>query len=703
MTSNSSHDWAALIPEAPFDWEMIPLDGRKRPIDPATGKLMRAWASRPGYDIDGLSQLNGLVKAVGLKLGPPSGGVLAVDFDGPEAAGKFTEIYGRSPLDLPNTIGVTSGREKRGQRFFLVDQDWWPALCGKKTWNGTNGKTCLELRWAGHQSVIAGAHPQTNGYSWLPNSSPADIEMALAPDWLLEPLVHQEQQLEPVELTTQDSQRAINMLRFIDPQQHTDYDSWLAVGMALHNTDPGLLTAWVDWARPMHNFDEAEHLTKWQSFGKSTRTSGLTIRSLHHWAKAGGYKEPKRKTKTTSAPGTNNADDPKGFVLIANDTLQRLKDGIAAINDLPTPAARTAAQYTLRGELGLDKDSYKQLVQDLLEEQETPAPTSFTELMKLDTGVHASIEDLAAQGTLTLVAAEGHAGKTSLFYRMAEAISKGNNFAERLKTTQGAALIYQLDESPTDAITKFRRMSLEPDEANFQMRWKLSPSMIPELEQDIRDHKPVAVFADSLMRIFGGRGISLNDAEFGIWLYQLNTIASRYGTSFFLSHHLKKPENQKRTRVSKHDLFGTAFLFNGTSDCWGLYPSQQEGAFPGEFCLEFLKARSGVQDLGTVFNFQGCQEDYSWNFMGIQGQTESLEEKKLFADEVRDLLALKGGEWSAQQVADYFTLQGRPISNERARTTLVKLYERRLMVGRAKRASNGGRPFWKYFSTAPRA
>lgn len=411
----------------------------------------------------------------------------------------------------------------------------------------------------------------------------------------------------------------------------------------------------------------------------------------------------KRPTaKTTSAPGTNGTSDTQGFILLANDTLQRLKDGIAAINDLSTPVARTVAQSCLRGELGLGKDAYKQAVQDLLEEQETPAPTSFDELMKLDTGVHSSIEDLAAQGTLTLVAAEGHAGKTSLFYRMAEAISTGENFAGKFKTTQGAALIYQLDESPTDAITKFRRMSLEPDASRFIPKWKLSPSMIPELEQDIRDHKPVAVFADSLMRIFGGRGISLNDAEFGIWLYQLNSIASRYGTSFFLSHHLKKPDSQKRTRVSKHDLFGTAFLFNGTSDCWGLYPSEQEGARSDEFSLEFLKARSGVQEVGTVFNFQGCQEDFSWEFMGVQGQTESLQEKKLFADEVRDLLALKGGEWTAQDVADYFTFQGRPISNERARTTLVKLYERRFMVGRGKRSSNGGRPSWKYFATAPR-
>ena len=106
------------------------------------------------------------------------------------------------------------------------------------------------------------------------------------------------------------------------------------------------------------------------------------------------------------------ASSEPSFILLANDTLKALKDGIAAINDLPTPAARTTAQFSLRGELGLSPDAYKQVVMDLLEEQETPAPTSFEELMKLDTGHEASIEDLSAKGSLTLVGAEGSGGKT---------------------------------------------------------------------------------------------------------------------------------------------------------------------------------------------------------------------------------------------------------------------------------------------------
>ena len=101
-----------------------------------------------------------------------------------------------SPTELPPTNGVTSGKEMRGSRFFLVDPD-----CGHLFAVARSGKTMTadppELRWAGHQAVIAGAL-ETKGYSWLPLSSPADRQMAMAPDWLLEPLLRSETPMNPL-------------------------------------------------------------------------------------------------------------------------------------------------------------------------------------------------------------------------------------------------------------------------------------------------------------------------------------------------------------------------------------------------------------------------------------------------------------------------------------------------------------------------
>ena len=300
-------NWNALIPGAPFDWALIPLNGRKRPINPETGELKSGWELQDGYDIGGISELNGCVKAVGLLLGEKSGGVLQVDFDGPNSVAKFIEVFNRKPTELPRTNGVTSGKKSRGSRFFLVDPDWWPSLRGRKVWKDDKGEICLELRWSGHQAVIAGAHPETKGYSWLDNSSPADIEMATAPDWLLEPLIRSEASYEPVEVSEEDAERAVAMLKHIDPTDRTDYDGWLDIGMALHHTDPGLASAWVEWSRQMPNFEEEECLHKWQGFA-DYKGVPLTIGSLHHYAKQGGYKEPKRK-KPEAQPSGEAQDD----------------------------------------------------------------------------------------------------------------------------------------------------------------------------------------------------------------------------------------------------------------------------------------------------------------------------------------------------------------------------------------------------------
>ena len=202
-----THDWPRLIPGCPTDWVLIPLNGHKQPIDPDTGELMSQWTQQEGYDIDGIAELNGVVRAVGLLLGPPSSGVLAVDFDGPNAPAKFREIFGRKPEDLPSTVGITSGKPSRSQQLFLVDRDWWPYLRGRKAWKDENGNICIELRWCGCQSVIAGDHPETTGYRWLKNSSPEQRDVALAPDWLLEPLSRDERRLEPVETSSSWKQR----------------------------------------------------------------------------------------------------------------------------------------------------------------------------------------------------------------------------------------------------------------------------------------------------------------------------------------------------------------------------------------------------------------------------------------------------------------------------------------------------------------
>lgn len=279
-----SHSLLTSLAAVDTDWQLIPCDDRKRPVNPDTGIPQDAWAEHT-YDIDGIAAVadSPHVHAVGLVLGPASG-TIAIDFDGHGSTTAFTAAYSRKYSDLPKTVTWSSGRPNRRQLAFRVPQEYWPHLRNRRIWT-IDGRTVLELRWAGHQSVIAGAHPDTNGYHWLPGHSPADLQVADAPDWLLEPLFKQphESAQSDYQPSEGDADRAILYLRHIQPRD--DYESWLSIGMALHSVDPGLLSNWVEWSKGSTFFDEEECLAKWSSF----KGSGITIGTLFHYATLDGY------------------------------------------------------------------------------------------------------------------------------------------------------------------------------------------------------------------------------------------------------------------------------------------------------------------------------------------------------------------------------------------------------------------------------
>ena len=121
------------------------------------------------------------------------------------------------------------------------------------------------------------------------------------------------------------------MLQCIDPNSRTDYDGWLEVGMALHHTDPGLLSDWIEWSQQMPNFDEGECLQKWQGFA-DYKGQPLTIGTLHHYAKQGGYIEPKRQP-VAQPSGVAQGGDSDDLEL-QREALERFQQAQASTVDL---------------------------------------------------------------------------------------------------------------------------------------------------------------------------------------------------------------------------------------------------------------------------------------------------------------------------------------------------------------------------------
>ena len=147
-------------------------DGEKIPY-PA------GWQNQPRL----LEQV--LSNNLGLLLGSKSGGVVALDFDGPTAWQWYSEHFG---ADIPTTIAWTSGKDSRCQMAFAVPEDYWPLLRTLKI--ATGDHEGFEFRWDRTQSVMPPSSlADGRCYAWVsaPSATPlSQLPQAILEWWVLE-------------------------------------------------------------------------------------------------------------------------------------------------------------------------------------------------------------------------------------------------------------------------------------------------------------------------------------------------------------------------------------------------------------------------------------------------------------------------------------------------------------------------------------
>ena len=127
---------------------VIPIpEGRKSPIIPA-------WQTLRLHPEELSDYFNGRPQNVGILLGEPSGWVVDVDLDTPEAV----EL---GPRFLSPTL--TSGRQS------VPRSNWWYRSEGARTerWKDIGGVTLVELRSTGCQTLVEpSTHPEGDRYLW---------------------------------------------------------------------------------------------------------------------------------------------------------------------------------------------------------------------------------------------------------------------------------------------------------------------------------------------------------------------------------------------------------------------------------------------------------------------------------------------------------------------------------------------------------
>ncbi len=261
--------------------------GNKDCKSPGKHPVGNEWQKRATKDPEKIQQLfAGLSDAYnyGIATGAESG-IFIVDIDGAEGEKSLEElqlVHGK----LPETLTAISGN---GRHLFFIHP-------GKRV-SGNSNKIApkVDIRGDGNQVVGAGStHSSGRKYEWWHPLMP----IAQAPDWLIEAVTRDNKpDRTPLNITRDVSEFKTRlhiaenfsasdiqeMLGYINPD--SCYDDWYQVGMALK--DYGMpLSMWDDWSKKGSKYVANEPGHKWNSF----RNSGVTIGTVVHFAKQGGWR-----------------------------------------------------------------------------------------------------------------------------------------------------------------------------------------------------------------------------------------------------------------------------------------------------------------------------------------------------------------------------------------------------------------------------
>ncbi len=313
-------------------------------------------------------------------------------------------------------------------------------------------------------------------------------------------------------------------------------------------------------------------------------------------------------------------------------------------------------------------------------------PKSIDELLKRRRPAEWIVDLFGARGACVLLAGESGAGKTSLLYQMANAISKGKLFMGQLNTVKNKVLILQADESFNNALDKLQLMGIDAgiDFLFGEDGWDTLD--IGRIRREVKEGGYGVLFLDSVTTLLTNRGYSMRDPEFASPLYELNSLASELNILIVCNAHLRKPDGL-RQEVCIHDVIGAGTQSGAVSDIWGLW-SATKPEFDNHYVLKCLGKRNC--QTGTILNLEGNEEDFSWYLKSV-GKDDLLPKKKQELSDQVLLLLHSGQEWrTANEIA--LAIGSNP---EHTRRICKKLFLEG-EIAREKKASDGGRPLWLY-------
>lgn len=170
-------------------------------------------------------------------------------------------------------------------------------------------KSAQNVLGAGIDSRARGGYvivpPSITEQPYIFEFSPADTEIQELPAWILARVNGRIVENAEAPKTSSAKQNAAALvdasqaLNSLSRSRADNYESWLHVGMALHELGEAGLIAWDSWSKQSEKYNPGECAKKWKTFSDEiTAANRISLKSLFHWAKEDGgqpYIKPAKK------------------------------------------------------------------------------------------------------------------------------------------------------------------------------------------------------------------------------------------------------------------------------------------------------------------------------------------------------------------------------------------------------------------------
>jgi hypothetical protein len=312
---------------------------------------------------------------------------------------------------------------------------------------------------------------------------------------------------------------------------------WWRVGAALHHTDEALVDDWIEWCRPLAEFNEDALRCSWPNYRRKRWEKGhpITIGTLQ---KLAGNKSAQGKAKSNARKLSHSKAmkcmercievQAKG----ERNSLRRRARLLKAAHDLKLQRyikAQDIAQRVLEAKDGAAGNRFKAL--SAADRAAMPRPV-----------LRWLLPGLIPANDMTIIGGRPKVGKTRLAVAIAAAVLRGESMLDLPAPSAAVPVVLVTDDqSDGDSADMLEAVGMWNHPRLFwSQSFRLTEENIDALLDAIKANPGALVIIDSLRSIGRSLQHGENDPEIGAVLYDLKQAVMDAGGTLLLIHHCNK-------------------------------------------------------------------------------------------------------------------------------------------------------------------